>query len=129
MRRIEIRTNEDIVEARNASREMAGELDFSPIDKARIATAVSELALNAVIHGDGGVVQIEPVTANGNSGLRCVFVDSGPGIADTEQALQDGYSTTGSAGLGLPGARRLIDEFRIDSAPGRGTRVEITKWS
>lgn len=129
MRKVEIRTNEDIVEARNASREMAGALGYSLIDRTRIATAVSELARNAVIHGGGGVMEIEQVAVNGNKGLRCVFVDNGPGIADTDQALQDGFSTCQSAGMGLSGARRLMDEFRIDSALGRGTRVAITKWS
>lgn len=129
MRRIEIQTHEDIVAARNASREMAGELEFSLIDKTRIATAVSELARNTVVHAGGGVMEIELVTVNGIRGLRCIFVDDGPGIADTDQALQDGFSTAKSAGMGLPGARRLIDEFRIDSALGRGTRVEITKWT
>ena len=129
MHRFEIQTDEDIIEARNASREMAGELESPLIDKTRIATAVSELARNAVIHGGGGVMEIELVTLNGNKGLRCVFIDNGPGIADTEQALQHGFSTCNSAGMGLAGARRLIDEFRIDSTLGRGTRVEIAKWS
>jgi serine/threonine-protein kinase RsbT len=129
MRKVEIRSNEDVDEARIASREMARALEFSLIDTTRIAAAVSELARNTVIHGGGGVLEIDKVTTNGSKGLRCVFFDNGPGILDTDQALLDGYSTCCGAGMGLSGAKRLMDEFRIDSAPGRGTRVAITKWS
>lgn len=128
MTEIEIQTENDIVVARNTARAIAGELDFSLIDKTRIATAVSELARNTLVHGHGGCMQVEPAKVNGSSGLRCVFVDSGPGIADIEQALQDGFSTAGSLGQGLPGAKRLTDDFLVESEPGQGTRVEIVKW-
>ncbi len=126
---VEIRNEDDIVRARNAARDFASELEFSVIDKTRIATAVSELARNTLVHGAGGQMQIAPAAHEGRRGIRCVFIDEGPGILDVEWAMGNGYSTANSLGQGLPGARRLSDGFHIESCVGRGTRVEITKWA
>lgn len=128
MREIEIRSEEDIVRARNTARDFALELEFSLIDKTRIATAVSELARNTLVHGGGGQMQIESISDKSRRGIRCVFVDEGPGILDIERAMGEGFSSANSLGQGLPGARRLSDDFRIESAVGEGTRVEIAKW-
>ena len=128
MDEIEIQTEDDIVLARQAARDVAGSLQFSLIDKTRVATAVSELARNTLVHGGGGKVQIVQIDHNHQRGIRCVFIDQGPGIADINEALGDGYSTGDSLGQGLPGSRRLTDDFRISSVPGQGTTVEITKW-
>lgn len=124
----EILNEDDIVSARSAARSLAGELGFSVIDMTRIATAVSELARNALTHGGGGRMEIANASANGKSGLRCTFVDHGPGIPDIDKAMSDGFSTGSSLGHGLPGAKRLVDEFEIESQFGKGTRVEIIKW-
>ena len=124
----DIRDENDIVRARSGARDLAGRLGFSVIDKTRIATAVSELARNTLTHGEGGRMEINETTNGDRIGLRCVFLDNGPGIADIAQAMQDGFSSAGSLGNGLPGSRRLMDKFSIVSTPGKGTRVEIVKW-
>ncbi len=118
MHEFEIRAESDIVLVRNAARDFAGDLGFSVIDKTRVAAAVSELARNTLVHGGGGRMRIETASMNGSQGLCCVFVDSGPGIADIERALTDGFSTAGSLGQGLPGARRLTDSLEIQSDVG-----------
>ncbi|MDJ0947657.1 MAG: anti-sigma regulatory factor [Alphaproteobacteria bacterium] len=128
MQRIEIRDEQDIVRARTAARSLAETLNFSVVDKTRIATAVSELARNVVVHGGGGYVEVESVNAEKRVGMRCVFVDQGPGIEDVERAMAEGFSTAGTIGHGLPGARRLMDDLSIEATPGQGTRVEIIKW-
>ena len=124
----DIRTGDDVVGVRQAVRDWAISVGFSLVDQTKIVTAASELARNTVMHGGGGHAVIESVSDGIRRGIRLTFEDHGPGIADVEQAMKDGFSTAGGLGLGLSGAKRLSDEFTIDSAPGRGTRVEITRW-
>ena len=125
---IEISTSEDVVRVRQATREVAVAQGLSLIDQTKLVTAASELARNALEHGGGGRAQIRAVADGTRRGLRLVVIDSGPGILDIEQALKDGFSTGSGLGLGLGGARRLSNEFSIDSKPGEGTRVEIARW-
>jgi len=120
--------SEQIVSIRQTVRERAVELGFSLVDQTKIVTAASELARNAIQHGGGGAVLIESVNDGVRRGLRLTFEDHGPGIPDVGLAMKDGYTTAGGLGLGLSGAKRLSNEFSIDSAPGRGTRVVITRW-
>ena len=119
---------EDIVVMRQRVREKAVSLGLSLIDQTKVVTAASELGRNAIIYGGGGRVEVDEVHDGGRRGLRLSFVDAGPGIADIEQALRDGYTSGNGLGLGLGGARRLSDQFAIESAPGKGTRVTITRW-
>jgi serine/threonine-protein kinase RsbT len=121
-------TSDHIVLVRQAVRLRAVELGFSLVDQTKIVTAASELARNAITHGGGGRATIEAVTDGLRRGLRLTFEDDGPGIADIELAMRDGFSTGGGLGLGLSGAKRLSNEFSIASAPGQGTRVVITRW-
>ena len=123
-----IRSPEDIVRVRQVTRERAVAQGFSLVDQTKIVTAASELARNTLDYGGGGEVTIEVVYDGMRKGVRLVFVDQGPGIADLEMALKDGYTTGGGLGLGLSGARRLSSEFSIESKPGEGTRVAITRW-
>lgn len=123
-----VQTAEDVVTVRQAVRQHAVELGFNLVDQTKIVTAASELARNTLQHGGGGRVRIEPVMALGRRGLRLTFEDDGPGMANIEEAMRDGFTTGGGLGLGLSGARRLSNEFHIESAPGRGTRVTITRW-
>lgn len=124
---IEIVSSEGIVAARQKVRELATNMGFSAVDQTRIATAVSELARNIFIFAGKGTIAIFALQGD-RKGVQILCEDDGPGIADIELAMSDGYSTAKSLGLGLPGARRLMDEFRIESEPGKGTRVTITKW-
>jgi serine/threonine-protein kinase RsbT len=121
-------TSEHIVIVRQAVRQRAIELGFSLVDQTKIVTAASELARNAIQHGGGGRAVLEIVSDGIRRGLRLVFEDQGPGIADIQHAMKDGYSTAGGLGLGLSGAKRLSNEFAISSTPGAGTRVVITRW-
>jgi len=123
-----LRSSDDVVRARQAARAWAVELGFSLIDQTKLVTATSELARNTVQHGGGGSMRLESVSAGNRVGLRLTFEDRGPGIADVELALQDGYTTGGGLGLGLGGSRRLVNEFEIVSRVGEGTRVCITRW-
>ena len=123
-----IRTESDVVAARQAVRGWAVEAGFSLIDQTKLVTAASELARNTLVHGGGGAMRMELLSHGGRRGIRLVFEDQGPGIPDVEQALRDGYSSGSGLGMGLPGTRRLMDEMEIDSAPGRGTLVTIRKW-
>jgi serine/threonine-protein kinase RsbT len=123
-----IRSPEDIVRVRKATRERAVSQGFSLVDQTKIVTAASELARNTLDYGGGGEVTIEVLYEGMRKGVRLVFVDQGPGIADIEMALKDGYTTGNGLGLGLSGARRLCSEFSIESKPGEGTRVAITRW-
>lgn len=124
-----VRSKDDVVIARQKVREWAVNMGFSLVDQTRLVTAASELARNTVDHGRGGTMLIEEVgDETGNRGLRLTFEDTGPGIADIEQALRDGYSTMGGLGLGLGGARRLANHFEIASDPGKGTRVSLIRW-
>jgi serine/threonine-protein kinase RsbT len=123
-----LKQSEDIVRMRQAVRERSIALQFSLVDQTKIVTAASELGRNTLVHGGGGHVEIREVREGLRSGLRLSFVDEGPGIADIARALTDGFTTGGGLGLGLGGAKRLSSEFAIESAPGRGTRVTITRW-
>ena len=123
-----IRTQEDIVRVRQATRENAVAHGFSLVDQTKLVTAASELARNTLDYGNGGEVEIARLIDGARKGLRLTFSDQGPGIEDLEKALTDGYSTGGGLGLGLSGARRLSNEFTIDSAPGKGTRIMIARW-
>jgi serine/threonine-protein kinase RsbT len=119
---------EDVVGIRQAVRQRAVEMGFNLVDQTKIVTAASELARNTVQYGGGGRVTIEAVEDLGRRGIRLTFEDEGPGIPDVALAMKDGYTTAGGLGLGLSGARRLSNDFRIESAPGKGTRVTITRW-
>ena len=123
-----IASSEDIVQVRQAVRARAVELRFSLVDQTKIVTAASELARNTVIYGGGGTVELEVVEAAGRRGLRLTFEDHGPGIADIDMAMKDGYTSGSGLGLGLGGSRRLSNEFEIRSRPGEGTVVSITRW-
>ena len=120
--------SDQIVLVRQTVRERAIELGFSLVDQTKIVTAASELARNTIQHGGGGAVVVEAVNDGARRGLRLTFRDSGPGIPDVALAMKDGYTTAGGLGLGLSGAKRLSNEFTIDSAPGQGTCVVITRW-
>jgi serine/threonine-protein kinase RsbT len=126
--RVPIESDADVVSARQQGRELAAELGFSGSDLTVIATAISEVARNIIAYARSGELVLHLVDGTGKRGLVVVARDDGPGIPDVEQALQDGYSTGDSLGLGLPGARRLMDEFEIVSQVGRGTTVTMTKW-
>ena len=123
-----VQSAEDVVGIRQAVRQRAVELGFNLVDQTKIVTAASELARNTVQYGGGGTVTIEALEDLGRRGLRLTFADQGPGITDIELAMKDGYTTGGGLGLGLSGARRLSNDFSIESAPGQGTRVTITRW-
>ncbi|UII56219.1 anti-sigma regulatory factor [Cytobacillus spongiae] len=118
----------DIVAARQLGRNVAKELGFGTVDQARITTAISELARNIYLYAGQGKVCIEKIYEGGKSGLQIVAVDEGPGISDIRQVMEDGYSTSGGLGAGLPGVKRLMDEFYIDSICGKGTDIRATKW-
>ncbi len=124
----EIRSDEDIVRARQAARTTAEKLGFSIVNKTRIATAVSELARNVYKHGGGGRMEIEEIREGKKAGIRCIFTDQGQGISDIEQAMGDGFSTSNGLGQGLPGSKRLVDNLKVESQMGKGTQVEIVKW-
>ena len=126
--RMPLRGEDDIVFARQAVRRMTQELGFSLVDQTKMVTAASELARNAVVYGGGGCMEWEMLLDNGRKGLRLVFADDGPGIADVTLAMKDGWSSGGGLGMGLAGAKRLVNQFDIQSAPGQGTRVTITRW-
>ena len=126
---LEVRTEDDVVRVRQAVRQRAREMRFGLVDQTKLVTAASELVRNTLEHGGGGVARIETVQNGTRSGIRVVFEDEGPGIGDVEQALTDGFSSRDGLGLGLGGARRLVDDFEIDSRPGGGTRVAIVRWS
>lgn len=118
----------DVVLARQKVRQWATEMKFSLVDQTKLVTAASELARNALDHGKGGHMMIERVENAAKSGLKLVFEDRGPGIADIDAALRDGFTTGGGMGLGLGGSRRLVNDFHIDSEPGKGTRVTVVRW-
>jgi serine/threonine-protein kinase RsbT len=119
----------DIVKVRQVVRAWAIDLGLNLVDQTKIVTAASELARNTVIYGGGGTVELESLTDRGRRGLRLTFADHGPGIADIDQALKDGFTTGTGLGLGLGGARRLSNEFELRSQPGAGTTVRITRWT
>jgi len=114
--------------ARRAVNEWATRLAFSVVEKTKFVTAASELGRNVLVHGGGGDMRITHLERGGRTGLELVFEDQGPGIADVAKAMTDGFSTAGSMGLGLGGARRLVNEFELSSTPGGGTRVTVVQW-
>jgi serine/threonine-protein kinase RsbT len=123
-----VRNGEDVVLVRQRVRDWAIQAGFSLVDQTKIVTAASELARNVLQHGKGGAVCLESLNDDHRRGLRLTFEDEGPGISDVNLALRDGYSSGGGLGLGLGGAKRLSNDFSIDSEPGRGTKVVITRW-
>lgn len=126
--RVELGSEPDIVRARQLVRKLAQDTRFSLVDQTKLVTAASELARNTVKHGGGGYMDMQLLADGGRQGIRLHFVDEGPGIADLDQAMTDGWTSGGGLGLGLSGSRRLSNEFEIQSAPGDGTRVSITRW-
>jgi serine/threonine-protein kinase RsbT len=126
--RLPVTDGDQVVQVRQAVRRWSQDLGFSLIDQTKIVTAASELARNVVQHGGGGQATIEVVFEGHRRGLRLTFEDQGPGIPDVNLAMKEGYTTAGGLGLGLPGSKRLSNEFSICSTPGQGTRVVITRW-
>lgn len=118
----------DIVLARQIVRKWAAELKLSLVDETKLVTAASELARNTWIHGGGGIMRVQLLNEDGRGGLRLIFEDEGPGIRDINLAMRDGYTTGSGLGLGLGGAKRLVNEFDIQSKPGAGTRIVVTRW-
>lgn len=126
--RVLVRSDTDIVIARQKGRELANALGFSVGDATLVATAISELARNIVLYAGRGEIVLRRLEPGSKVGLSVVAVDEGPGIPDIAHAMQDGYSTSGRLGIGLPGVKRLMDEFEIVSEPGKGTCVTVRKW-
>ena len=126
--RVPIHSDRDIVAARQEGRALAVALGFSSGDATLLATAISELARNIVTYAKSGTIILSAVNGTAREGIQVVALDQGPGIADVQQALRDGFSTSGSLGLGLPGVKRLVDEFQIDSDGLRGTTITVKKW-
>lgn len=127
-KRIAITHEADIVVARQAGRQLAASNGFSSTDQTLIATAISEVARNIVVYAQMGEIVVTPLDVDGRIGIQVVARDDGPGIDNLDLAMRDGYSTKNSLGLGLPGARRLMDDFQLASEPGRGTTVTMKKW-
>ena len=125
---ISVAASVDIVAVRHAVRRQAVKINLSLVDQTKIVTAASELARNMLIYGGGGEVTLEVLRNGVRQGLRVSFVDAGPGIPNIDLALRDGFTTGTGMGLGLGGAKRLVNEFSLQSAPGKGTRVTITRW-
>ncbi len=126
--RLPIRSDLDLVWVRQHVRQTAAQLGFGLVDQTKLVTAASELARNTLVYGGGGTMETEPLADGGMRGLRLTFRDEGPGIADLEQALSDGFTSGDGLGLGLGGARRLVHEFGIESDPGAGTTVRVASW-
>jgi serine/threonine-protein kinase RsbT len=123
-----IREEAGVVEARQKARILAQELNLGLTNLTKVVTAVSEIARNTLVYGGGGTATLEILQVMGRKCLRMTFSDNGPGIANLEKALTDGFTTGSGMGLGLGGAKRLVDDFELDSKPGEGTRVVLTKW-
>lgn len=126
---IPIRVEEDIVRVRQTARSAATDAGLSLVDSTKLVTAASELARNTLVYAGGGTAQVEALQDNGRRGVRVRFEDQGPGIADVQRALQDGFTSGKGLGLGLGGAKRLSNEFELHSTPGAGTTVVITRWT
>jgi serine/threonine-protein kinase RsbT len=125
---LEIRNSSDVVAVRQATRALAERTGLSLVEQTKLVTAASELARNTLTYGGGGTVRLDRLENGVRRGVRLTFEDQGPGIPDIEQALKDGFTTGTGLGLGLGGARRLVNEFNIESTPGQGTRVTIARW-
>jgi serine/threonine-protein kinase RsbT len=127
---IPIESDADVVTARQRARQLAGELELTSTDQTLLATAISEVARNITTYAVRGEVQLSVVRDdNGRRGIQVIARDEGPGIENLDLALQDGYTSGGGLGLGLPGARRLVDDFEIETAPGHGTKVTLVMWA
>jgi serine/threonine-protein kinase RsbT len=126
--RITVAADQDVVRVRQLVRSVAVSVKLSLVDQTKLVTAASELARKTLVYGGGGTVEVSRVDNGRRPGIRIVFADEGPGIADLDLALTDGYTTGGGLGLGLSGARRLVDEFDIDTKVGEGTTITVTKW-
>jgi len=126
--RLPIATSSDVVLVRNAVRTAAERMGLRNIDVTKLVTAASEIARNTLVYGGGGTAEVECLQAERRTGVRVRFEDHGPGIADVQLALREGYTTGGGLGLGLSGSKKLVDDFEIDSEVARGTRVTMTKW-
>ena len=125
---IPLRIEQDVVTARQVVRRLTQEAGFGIVDQTKLVTAASELARNVLVHGHGGEMQAEVLLEKPRTGVRLHFMDQGQGIADLGLALTDGWTSGSGMGLGLPGAKRLVNEFEIDTVVGRGTRVTVTRW-
>lgn len=125
---VKIVTEWDIVAARQLGRNVSKELGFGTVDQARITTAISELARNIYLYAGKGQIYIEKLNRGGKNGLLVVAIDEGPGIPDVRKVMEDGYSTSGGLGAGLPGVKRLMDEFDIETNVGEGTEIKAVKW-
>jgi serine/threonine-protein kinase RsbT len=125
---VRIQKEWDIVGARQLGRELAKEVGFSTVDQARIATAISELARNIYLYANQGKICYEIIRTDTKAGLCLIAEDEGPGISDISQVMKDGYTTSGGLGAGLPGVKRLMDDFEIHSTPGEGTKIQTVKW-
>ncbi len=125
---VKIVTEWDIVAARQLGRNVAKELGFGTVDQARITTAISELARNIYLYAGQGEMRIERIQDLGKKGLKIIAIDKGPGIPDIRRVMEDGFSTSGGLGAGLPGVKRLMDEFDISSSVGEGTDIQAVKW-
>jgi serine/threonine-protein kinase RsbT len=125
---LSIASDGDVVRGRQAVRDLAVAAKLSLVDQTKLVTATSELARNTLVYGGGGLLRASILSEAGRPGVEVEFVDEGPGIADLDLALTDGWTSGSGLGLGLSGAKRLVEEFEVDTAPGRGTRVRIVKW-
>ena len=125
---IALRSTDDIIKARQLVRDCAVLQGLSLVDQTKVVTAASELARNTLVHGGGGEMCLQAVNEGTRRGVQVTFTDQGPGIADLELAMTDGYTTRGGLGLGLSGSKRLVNEFTIESKPGKGTTVRIVRW-
>lgn len=123
-----LKTSGDVVAARQRVRQWATDLRFSLVDQTKLVTAASELARNALDHGQGGKMTMEIVNGLAKTGLKLVFEDNGPGIPDIEMAMKDGFTTGSGMGLGLGGSKRLVNEFQIESEVGHGTKITVLRW-
>ncbi|WP_096201991.1 anti-sigma regulatory factor [Bacillus sp. FJAT-45350] len=130
---VEVSSEWDIVAARQAGRDLSKELGFGTVDQARVTTAISEIARNIYLYAGKGKICVESVEKTGlykvQKGIKITATDEGPGIEDIRQAMEDGFTTSGGLGAGLPGVKRLMDEFSIDSNPEQGTTIITTKWT
>jgi serine/threonine-protein kinase RsbT len=127
-REFPIQSDVDVVAARIGVRDWAKDIGLTVLDLTKVVTAASELARNALIHGGGGTMMLQVVSQGSRKGLRATFSDRGPGIPEVELAMQDGYTSGGGMGIGLPGAKRLVNEFALATEPGGGTSVTILRW-
>jgi serine/threonine-protein kinase RsbT len=125
---LEVRASEDVVKVRQEVRTRTAAVGFSLVDQTKFVTAASEIARNTIDHGGGGIARVETISDAGKRGVRLIFEDQGPGITDIALAMQDGYSSAGGLGMGLPGSKRLSNEFYVESIPGKGTKVILVRW-